>query len=64
MIAKTIEPAIGASTYAFESHRWRPCNGNLTMKTAMHPSHVKLFDQAKYIVDKQKKFSEPKRFCK
>lgn len=37
--ASTIEPAIGASTWAFGSHRWRPYRGILTIKATIHASH-------------------------
>lgn len=37
--ASTIEPAIGASTWAFGSHRWRPYRGILTIKAIIHASH-------------------------
>lgn len=37
--ASTIEPAIGASTWALGNHRWRPYNGILTIKARMHANH-------------------------
>ena len=43
--ARTIEPAMGASTWALGSQRWRPYNGILTIKAIMHASHMKTFDQ-------------------
>lgn len=43
--ARTMEPAIGASTWALGSQRWRPYNGIFTMKAIIHASHMKTFDQ-------------------
>ena len=43
--ASTIEPAIGASTWAFGSQRWSPYRGIFTMKAMMHANHIKMFDQ-------------------
>ena len=43
--ARTIEPAMGASTWALSSQRWRPYNGIFTIKAVMHASHMKTFDQ-------------------
>lgn len=40
MAAKIIEPAIGASTWAFGSHRCTPYNGILTMNAIIKASHV------------------------
>lgn len=37
--ARTIDPAIGASTWAFGSHKCRPYSGNLTIKAIVHASH-------------------------
>lgn len=45
MAASTIEPAMGASTWAFGSQRWSPYSGIFTMKAMMHASHIKIFDQ-------------------
>lgn len=39
MAAKTMEPAMGASTWAFGSQRWRPYRGILTIKAIIHASH-------------------------
>lgn len=40
--ANTIEPAMGASTWAFGSHRWRPYRGILTIKAIIHANHKML----------------------
>lgn len=45
MAASTIEPAIGASTCAFGSHRWRPYRGIFTMNAIMHANHNRMLDQ-------------------
>ena len=45
MAASTIEPAMGASTWAFGSQRWSPYSGIFTMKAIMHASHRRLDDQ-------------------
>lgn len=37
--ARTIEPAIGASTWAFGSHRWVPYIGILTRNAVIQASH-------------------------
>lgn len=42
--ARTIDPAIGASTWAFGSHRWRPYKGIFTMNAIMHASHSRALD--------------------
>lgn len=42
--AKTIEPAMGASTWALGSHRWTPYSGILTMKAIMQANHRILSD--------------------
>lgn len=39
MAARTIEPAIGASTWAFGNHRWRPYRGIFTMNANINASH-------------------------
>lgn len=39
MAARIMEPAIGASTWAFGSHRWTPYKGILIMKAIIHASH-------------------------
>lgn len=44
MAASTIDPAIGASTWAFGSHRWTPYNGILIRKAIMHANHRILLD--------------------
>lgn len=43
--ANTIDPAIGASTWALGSHKWRPYNGIFTINAIMHASHRMLLDQ-------------------
>ena len=43
--ARTMEPAIGASSLALNSQRWRPYSGIFTMKAIIHASHMKTFDQ-------------------
>lgn len=42
--ARIIEPAIGASTWAFGSHRWTPYSGILIIKAIMQASHRMLLD--------------------
>lgn len=37
--ARIMDPAIGASTWAFGSHRWTPYNGILIIKAIIHASH-------------------------
>lgn len=39
-----MEPAIGASTWAFGSHRWTPYSGILIMNAIMHANHRMLLD--------------------
>lgn len=43
--ARTIDPAIGASTCALGSQRCRPYSGIFTMNAIIHASHIKMFDQ-------------------
>lgn len=43
--ARTIEPAMGASTWALGSQRWRPYNGIFTINAIIHANHMKTFDQ-------------------
>lgn len=43
--AKTMEPAIGASTWALGNHRWIPYNGIFTIKAIIHDNHKSEFDQ-------------------
>lgn len=61
--ARTIEPAMGASTCALGSQRWRPYNGILTMKAIIHANHMKILDQELDIGCTQywsiKKFRDP-----
>lgn len=65
--ASTIEPAIGASTWAFGSQRWRPYNGILTMKAKIHANHKRELAQLfvsgliQYCI--RRKFREPMLFC-
>lgn len=42
--ARIIDPAIGASTWAFGSHRWTPYSGILIMKAIIQASHRILLD--------------------
>lgn len=44
MAAKIIDPAIGASTWAFGNHKWTPYNGILMRNAIMHASHRMLLD--------------------
>lgn len=37
--ARTIDPATGASTCAFGSHRWTPYRGIFTRKAIRQPAH-------------------------
>lgn len=39
MAAKIIDPAIGASTWAFGNHRWTPYSGILIINAIMHANH-------------------------
>lgn len=43
MAARTIEPAIGASTWAFGSQRCSPYSGIFTIKASKHANHKRLF---------------------
>lgn len=43
--ARTMDPAMGASTWAFGSQRWRPYSGIFTIKAIIHANHIKTFDQ-------------------
>lgn len=38
--ARLIEPAIGASMWAFGSHRWTPYSGILIINAIMKASHI------------------------
>lgn len=64
--ASTIEPAIGASTWAFGNHRWRPYNGILTIKARIHASHsrewAQLFVRGLIQYCMSRKFKEPTSF--
>jgi hypothetical protein len=46
--ASTMEPAIGASTWALGSHRCNPYNGILTINAIMHASQSRSFDQDRF----------------
>lgn len=48
--ARIIEPAMGASTWAFGSHRWTPYNGILTINAIMKASHIIWLDQEEVFV--------------
>ena len=65
--ARTIEPAMGASTCALGNQRWRPYSGILTIKAIIHASHIKILDQELGIGCTQywriKKFRDPVVFC-
>ena len=39
-----MEPAIGASTWAFGNQRCSPYSGIFTIKAMMHASHIRLVD--------------------
>lgn len=45
MAARTMDPAMGASTCALGSHRWSPYRGIFTMKAIIHASHRMLLVQ-------------------
>lgn len=64
--ARTIDPAIGASTCALGSHRCRPYSGIFTMNAIIHASHMKMLDQVVDIGSFQccmiKKFRDPEVF--
>lgn len=61
--ARTMEPAMGASTWALGSQRWRPYRGIFTIKAIMHASHMKTLDQELVIGCTQywriRKFKDP-----
>lgn len=44
-MARTIDPAMGASTWALGSHKCRPYRGIFTIKAIMHASQVRLWGQ-------------------
>lgn len=66
MAAKIIDPAIGASTWAFGSHRCTPYNGILIINAIMHASHRILLVHVVFSVvvlsGNRRKFNEPVRF--
>ena len=43
--ARTMEPTMGASTWALGSQRWRLYSGIFTIKVIIHANHIKMFDQ-------------------
>lgn len=43
--ASTMDPAIGASTWALGSHRCRPYNGIFTMNAIIHANHISVLVQ-------------------
>jgi hypothetical protein len=46
--ASTMEPAMGASTWALGSHRCRPYNGILTINAIMHANHSRSLDHDRF----------------
>lgn len=66
MAASTIEPAIGASTWALGSQRWTPYSGILIRNASIHVSHKILLDHVGWSVwlfrDKIMKFRVPIEF--
>ena len=64
--ARTMEPAIGASTWALGSHRCSPYSGIFTMKAIIHANHMRVFDHVSVSVFAQyckiRKFREPMVF--
>lgn len=68
MAARTIEPAIGASTCALGSHRCSPYRGIFTMKAIMHASHRMVSLHEVFRGSDQywarSIFSEPVEFCR
>lgn len=65
--ARTIDPAIGASTCALGNQRCKPYRGIFTMNAIMHANHKKILDQVGEIGFTQycmiKKFRVPNVFC-
>lgn len=47
--ASTMEPAMGASTWAFGSQRCSPYRGIFTMNAIMHASHTSMLDQESFM---------------
>lgn len=45
MAARSIDPAMGASTCALGNQKWRPYRGIFTIKAVMHTNHMKTLDQ-------------------
>jgi hypothetical protein len=48
MAARTMELAIGASTWALGNHRCNPYNGILTINSIIHASQSRSFDQDRF----------------
>lgn len=65
--ARTIDPAIGASTCALGSQRCRPYKGIFTINAIIHASHKKMLDQVGEIGFTQycmiRRFRVPNVFC-
>ena len=66
MAARIMDPAIGASTWAFGSHKWTTYSGILIMKAIMHASHRMLLAHVWFIgvwfSDIRMKFNVPVEF--
>lgn len=66
MAARIMDPAIGASTWAFGSHKWTPYSGILIMKAIIHASHRMLLAHVWFIgvwfSDMRMKFNVPIEF--
>lgn len=66
--ARTIDPAIGASTWAFGNHKCKPYRGIFTIKAIMHANHRRELLQEFASGLEQcwviKMFSDPVMFCK
>jgi len=46
--ARIIEPATGASTWAFGNQRWKKNRGVFTMKTSLNPHKLKIVKRSIY----------------
>lgn len=68
MAASTIDPAIGASTWAFGNHRCSPYSGIFTINAIMHANHISdddhLFGIGFAISCMIVIFNEPVEFCR
>lgn len=64
--ARTMDPAIGASTWALGNHRCSPYSGIFTMKAIIHANHMKTLDHVLVSMFVQyciiRKFREPTMF--